>query len=247
MRIKSTAQPVFFDREFGSDGSAVAEPGDGINVLFAPGDMRVHSLARAAFDPDDPLARMARSLRGSIGANPQRYGKSSVRSVAIMGLHAATEASILAANLAISYAQFGTQTVLVEANPGASLQRRLFNAQGVTGLLDVLNGDVDVRSAAESSAVRGLSIVTAGDIGEGAMMLLDGERFHRRAMPLLDAFDMMVVDVGMTFNDPPTMCEALDVAVVVARRDVTSINEIRRIAERLGEMSTPLVGAILAT
>jgi Mrp family chromosome partitioning ATPase len=247
MRIRSAAHEAFSDHEFGSAGHAVAaEAGDDGNVLLPAGDPRVHDLARAAFDPDDPLSRMARALRGSIAASAGRDGRGQIRSVAVMGLHAATEASILAANLAIAYAQLGTQTVLVEANVGSALQGRLFNATHDKGLLEVLNGEADARSTVELSAVRGLWVMTTGAAGD-AMVLLDGERFHRRAMPLLDAFGMMVVDVGIAFNDPPTLCEALDAAVIVARRDVTSIEDMRRLAGRLEEMKTPVVGTVLAT
>jgi Mrp family chromosome partitioning ATPase len=248
MRIRSAVHEAFADREQGSSAHIIAaESGDGGDVLLAVGDRRVHSLARAAFDPDDPLARMARSLRGSIVASANRDGKGAVRSVAVMGLNAATEASILAANLAISYAQLGTQTVLVEANVGSALQGTLFSATHDKGLLEVLNGEVDARATVAQSAVRGLWIMTAGVAGGDAMVLLDGERFHRRAMPLLDAFGMMVVDVGISFSDPPTMCEALDAAIIVVRRDITPIADIRRLADRLEEMKTPIVGTVLAT
>jgi Mrp family chromosome partitioning ATPase len=248
MRIKSATHEAFLDRELGSAAHVVAaEAGDGESTLLAAGDPRVHSLARAAFDPDDPLSRMARSLRGAIVASADRDGKEPVRSVAVMGLDSATEASILAANLAISYAQLGTRTVLVEANVSNALQSRLLKATHGKGLLEVLSGKVDARSAVELSAVRDLWIITAGTAGDDEMVLLDGERFHRRAMPLLDAFGMMVVDVGITFNDPPTMCEALDAAVIVVRRDITSIEDIRRLVGRLEEMKTPVVGTIIAT
>jgi protein-tyrosine kinase len=248
MRIRSTAQPVRSDPEVGPAPHVVMLKGaEGADVLLAPGDPRVHDLARAAFDPEDPLARMARSLRGSIIASAAQGGTRPIRSVAVVGLHAATEASILAANLAISYAQLGTQTVLVEANPGEALQRQLLNARHGSGLLEILNGEEDVRSIVEPSAVRGLSIVTTGVVRDGAMMLLDGERFHRRAMPLLDAFGMMVVDVGMAFNEPPTLCEALDAAIVVVRRDVTSIEDMRCLVGRFEEMNVRVVGSVIAT
>lgn len=248
MRIRSTAQQASPDPETGSAPHIVAiEGGARAEVLLAPGDPRVHDLARAAFDPEDPLSRMARSLRGSIVASVAQSGAGPIRSVAVMGLHAAAEASILAANLAISYAQLGTQTVLVEANPGEVRQRSLLHARHEIGLLDILDGDVDVRSIVEPSAVRGLSIVTTGAVRDGAMVLLDGERFHRRAMPLLDVFGMMVVDVGLAFNEPPTLCEALDAAIVVVRRDVTSIDDMRRLLGRLEEMNVRIVGSIIAT
>jgi len=247
MRIRSTAQHAFPDPEIGSAPHVVEVKGGGAEVLLAPGDPRVHDLARAAFDPEDPLSRMARSLRGSIVASVAQGGVGPIRSVAVMGLHAATEASILATNLAISYAQLGTQTVLVEANPGEALQRRLLKTRHESGLLEILDGDEDVRSIVEPSAVRGLSIITTGAARDGAMMLLDGERFHRRAMPLLEAFGMMVVDVGLAFNEPPTLCEALDAAIVVVRRDITSVEDMQRLLGRLEDMNVRVVGSVIAT
>lgn len=248
MRIRSMAQHVSSALEV-DPISPAASAGERTwsDVLLTQGDPRVHGLARAAFDPDDPLSRMARSVRGAIAAFAAQGGKGSIRSVAVMGLDASTEASILAANLAITYAQFGAQTVLVEANTAGGLQRTLLNTKLEHGLFEILNGDGDPRSMIEPSAISGLSIVTTGATRDGGMMLLDGERFHRRAKPLLDAFAMMVVDVGMAFNEPPTMCEALDAAVVVVRRDVTAVEDLRRLRVRLEEMNTPVVCSVVAT
>ncbi|WP_298090537.1 hypothetical protein [uncultured Sphingomonas sp.] len=244
MRIRSSEHRVLVADRVEANENEPRQPQP--DVVLAPEDARLSRYARAAYDPDDPVARMARSLRLSIAAST-RADAMPVRSVAILGVGAPFEASVVAANLAISYAQAATPTVLVDANLGSPAQHALLGLPQTAGLAAVLAGDDDARSLVEPSAVRNLSVLVAGRSGPDAAVLLDGERFHRRAMPLLDSYGMMVVDVGMTHNDPPTLCEAVDAAILIVRRGSTPVEAIRHVADRLGEMRTALVGTLLAT
>ena len=68
-------------------------------------------------------------------------------------------------------------------------------------------GDADALSAIEATLVRNLFVLPIGVASQNNSLLLDGERFHRRVIPLLDSFGMMIVDAGMAFEDPPAFCE----------------------------------------
>jgi protein-tyrosine kinase len=212
--------------------------------LLPPEDLRLSPLARAAYDPDDPVARIARSLRTSISAAAPQVG-TSIRSVAIVNIDAAFEASVLAANLAISYAQTGAPTVLLDANPDGAEQHALLGVAPGEGLAAALAGNADMRTLLEPTAIRNLSVLPAGASSSDASVFLDAERFHRRAIPLLDSYAMMIVDVAVPFEDPPSLCEAIQAAVVVVRRNVSSIDAVQHILDRLKEMKTHIVGTLI--
>lgn len=246
MRIRSTANLAEVANHNTANLTGSSPPAQtGREILLRHDDERVSPLARAAYHPDDPISQMARSLRGSITALSTSRG-TPVRSVAVLGLQSGLEASIIAANLAITYAQLQTPTILVDANFEESRQRELLKTGGEQGLAEALEGEVEARSLIAPSAVRGLSVLAAGRQASDTPILLDGERFHRRAMPLLDMFSMMIVDVGARVCDPPRLCEAIDAAILVVRRNVTPMEDVRYIVDQLHEMNTVVIGTVVA-
>jgi Mrp family chromosome partitioning ATPase len=110
----------------------------------------------------------------------------------------------------------------------------------------VLSGASDARAATDITSVRNLSLLSAGPADTRDSSLVDGERFHRRAMPLLDWHDMLIVDGGNTTSDPPALCEVMDGVVLVVRRNKTEIAKVDHISRRLAAMGTTLFGIIIA-
>ena len=242
MRIRSTEHAVLV-HDVDALGEAPASSGTG-DVLLEREDPRLSPLAIAAFDADSPLARLTRSLRLSISALPLAH-EPPIRSLAVLGVRASVEASILAANLAITYAQGGTPTVLVDANLDEPSQHLFFGMRAAEGLGAALAGDADVRSLVQATPVRNLAVLPGGTSAASASVLLDGQHFHRRAMPLLESYGMMIVDVGMSLDEPAALCEALDAAIIVVRQDSASTEEVRHTVSRLDDMKTRIVGSVM--
>jgi Mrp family chromosome partitioning ATPase len=240
MRIRSNENQVIERLDDEQDGSSEAMYEASLNART-----RVSPLVQVALDPDDPVARLARSLRMSFSAFALQSSKP-VRSVAILSVDAAAEASVLTMNLAVSYAQAGASTVLVDANIGHDRQRRLFGIDENEGIAGALAARTDARSIVMTTPIRNLSVLTAGSGGGDATILLDGERFHRRIMPLLDTYGMMVVDSAVPFEDPSTLCESIDAAAILVRRNVTSVDAVRHIVKRLDDMNTHVIGTLIA-
>ncbi len=248
MRIRSTEHRASAPEPILANENDPPRPS--ADLLPPPDAARISRFAQAAYDPDDPMARVARSLRLSIAAAP-RDGLAPIRSVAVLGLGTPFAASVVAANLAIAYAQAATPTVLVDAHLAAPVQHELLGVGQSAGLAAVLAGEAEARGLVERTAVRGLAVLAAGRAGPDATVLLDGERFHRRAMPLLDSHGMMVVDVGTVDGgtiggDPPLLCGAVDAAIIVVRRHATPVQSIRHVADRLADMRTLVVGTLVA-
>jgi len=64
-------------------------------------------------------------------------------------------------------------------------------------------------------------------------------------MPLLESYGMMIVDVGMSLDEPAALCEALDAAIIVVRQDSASTEEVRHTVARLDDMKTRIVGSLM--
>lgn len=240
MRIRSSESRIALAERaplFDAEGEAQEE------VLLPPSDTRLSRYAKAAFDPDDPVSRTARSLRMSISSATS--AATPIRSVAVINVDAPFEGSVLAANLGIIYAQSGIATVVVDASAADPRQHELLGVQAGEGLIAVLGGDVDARSVVEATPVRDLFVLPVGPTDQHSPILLDGERFHRRVVPLLDSFGMMVVDVGSIAEDPPAFCETIDGAVLIVRRNQTMVAAIQHLVGRLSDMKIIIVGTLI--
>lgn len=245
MRIRSTEHAVLVHDADAVEEAPRNEDAAG-EVVLAPEDGRLSPLAVAAFDPENAVARLARSLRLSISALPLP-DEPPIRSVAVLGASAGFEASVLAANLAITYAQGGTPTVLVDANLEQPSQHLFFGLHESAGLAAALAGEADVRTLVQPSPIADLVVLPGGESAANAPVLLDGQHFHHGAMRLLESYGMMIVDAGVPFGEPAAVCEAIDAAVVVVRKNTTSVEEIEHVINRLSDMKARVVGTIMAT
>jgi protein-tyrosine kinase len=224
------------------------------DVVYTKGDALAHqlpvdripgTLTEGGIESGDEIAQLIRSLRLSISALV-RPSAAPARSIAVVGIDAGREAAAIAANLGISYAQTGVTTVIVDSNVHDAMQHELLGVPPGAGLPSVLSGASDARAATDVTSVRNLSLLSAGPADTRDSSLVDGERFHRRAMPLLDWHDMLIVDGGNTTSDPPALCEVMDGVVLVVRRNKTEIAKVDHISRRLAAMGTTLFGIIIA-
>lgn len=246
MRIRSTEHAVLVhDADVIDDSPRDDESAAGEAVPTSE-EARLSPLAVAAFDAENAIARLARSLRLSISALPLP-DEPPIRSVAVLGASAGLEASVLAANLAITYAQGGTSTVLVDANIEQPSQHLLFGLPESAGLVAALSGEADVRTLVQPSPIADLVVLPGGKSAANARVLLDGQHFHHGAMRLLETYGMMIVDAGVPFGEPAAICEAIDAAIVVVRNNTTSVEEVSHVISRLNDMKTRVVGTIMAT
>lgn len=217
------------------------EQQQGFSVL-GDGDTRVDPLVITAFDPDDVLARLARSLRGVLTAAMSRNGRP-LRSVALIGRDTAAELPILVANLAVACAQAGVPTLLVDADLDHPHQHGLFRVPNGNGLAAMLAGN-DLRGLIQPAAIDGLSLLTAGQGVRNVSELFDRQRLANVVEELVEDFDLVLIDAG---------CEAtgvnaamgLDAAILVLRRDVTYTRDLRLLVEQLESGGQTVLGTVL--
>jgi Mrp family chromosome partitioning ATPase len=239
MRIRSSEHSVL-DRPEEPIVAEVAGPGGG-----GPSARPRHPCLVTLSEPDHPIARLVRNVRLSLSAQ-QDPEDPPVRSVAVIGVGEGTaqEASAIAANLALTYAQGGTTTVLVDANLDRPTQHLFFDGADGGGLAAV-GPTVDIRQQVRPAGTANLALLAGGPLSASLPHLMDGQQFHRRILPLLESYSLMVVDIGAPFGEPPAICEAVDAAVLIVRRDRTGVEQVEKLTQRLEQMSVQVAGTIL--
>jgi Mrp family chromosome partitioning ATPase len=251
MRLRSTAgaNPLFADAALHPAGGDADAPAPGGLGLLEAGDTRVDPLVTAAFDADDPYVAKVRKVRAKLLATAREASAADGKfRLAILSLQAGDEASILAANVAAVMAQMDGPTILVDADIERPSLDRLLRLPNRIGLAEQLGG-MALRLPVLQTAIDRLWLMPAGQAAGGAATLVEkgslaeaAEGWNLPDANLL-AFLAERPRGGTAFGN---ILEKFDAVVVVARRGVTPVSEIRRVIDDLDRHHIPIAGSVVS-
>lgn len=142
--------------------------------------------------------------------------------------------SLIAANLALSFAEAGLKTVLVDGDTRRGALHRLYGLKPAGGLTEYLQGGIDERQAVRATTHPNLFFVSSGSRHARSPELLTSSRLQRFVQQLSDAYDVVIVDT-------PPLAAGIDAYAIsaVAGRVLMVL--------RMGQTERRLAAAKLAT
>ena len=125
----------------------------------------------------------------------------------------------LAANLAISFAQAGERTLLVDADLRKPRLHKLFGIDPEQGLAAVIGGQYDVAEAILESGVAGLQLLPAGKVPANPAELLSQPRFKELIDLVREQYDYVIVDTPplLAVTDPCAVSPRVDGVLLTVR------------------------------
>lgn len=155
--------------------------------------------------------------------------------------------SLVSANLAISYATAGAETVLVDADVRRGNAETYFDLPGQPGVMDYLNGHVEVPAMLQPTEIDRLTLIPHGDLQQFDADLLEGGRMQQLLRDLRDRYDMVVLDGAplVAGVDSMVLGEYADKALLVLRAGGTDQNLAETRLEVASRFDLPVVGAVL--
>lgn len=199
----------------------------------------------ALFQPDSAQAEAVRSLRSELMLryfNPQPH-----RSLALVSAEDAAGTALTAANLAISFAQLGVRTLLIDSNLRAPQLNSLFNLhKHAPGLSDwIADRTAVIPSAIES--IQSLWVLPAGTRAPNPQELLTSKQYQERLEPLIQSFDVTLINTAPmdTNRDAQLVAAQAGAAVLIAQANVTRTKALVAIGNRLRELGVRLLGTAL--
>lgn len=160
-------------------------------------------------EPFGPVAEHFRSLRSQLLMRAWPEGETR-RALALISPDVGDGRSWTAANTAVTLAQLGARTLLVDANLRSPRLHELFKLPNGSGLSGVLSGRADHDSIVQVSAVEGLYVLPAGATPPNPLELVERASFAQLLRELVAKFDHVIVDT-------PAAALGADAAVVAAR------------------------------
>ncbi len=198
-----------------------------------------------AHDPFGAGAEAIRAIRSPLLNN--WLGKE-MRSLAVIGTKRGDGSTYFAANLALSLAQLGVATMLVDANLRHPHVAELFNLSSRSeGLSNVLRMPKLDKLPILYDVLPSLSVVLAGALPPNPQELLSGQRF-------VDLVDILEREFEAVIYDTPAGCETADAhvvaaragcAVLVARRNRATHKDVRTLSGHVRETGCNVLGTVL--
>lgn len=197
-------------------------------------------------DPTSLRSEAIRLLRTQIIAQHIRAGR---RGLAMVSAVDSVGCSYLTANLAASLAQVGIKTLLIDANMRTSRVAGIFGLDPTApGLSSYLSLQVArPERAVNANVLPSLSVMAAGPEVARPQELLSGRRFRDGVNVLLREYDLVMFDTPPTNTsaDALTVAAAAGYAIVVARRNVSYVNDVSTLVSQLAAARCPVIGSVL--
>ncbi|MDQ5916959.1 MAG: protein-tyrosine kinase [Pseudomonadota bacterium] len=213
--------------------------------LHAGDNSLSHELV-AAYKPFSQTVEQLRALRSQLmlrwfDAAAER------KQLAILSPGTGEGRSFIAANLAVVFSQLGERTLLIDADLRNPRQHELFRIPGGTGLSGMLAGRNGAEAIVRIPSLVGLSVLPAGAVPPNPQELLGRPAFAEIRDSISHDFDVVIIDTpaATEYADAQTIAVRAGAALLLARKNQSSIPAMAAITRNLQQAGATLVGSVL--
>lgn len=155
--------------------------------------------------------------------------------------------SLVASNLAISYATTGLRTALVDADLRRGNAETFFDAPGEPGVLEYLQGRVGWDEIVQPTDVDRLNLISHGNLRRGNPDLVEGPRMAELMQEVRRDHEVVILDAAplVAGVDAMLLGDHADKALLVLRAGSTNREIADTQLEVAARFDLPLVGAVL--
>jgi capsular exopolysaccharide synthesis family protein len=151
-------------------------------------------------------------------------------------------------NLAITFSQMGTKTLLIDADLRRPMVHKLFNIDKQEGLTNVLVGRASLAATVHKvDELPNLDILTCGVIPPNPSELLGCIQMKRLLQRAKEKYGIILIDTPpvIAVTDPSVLSPIVDGVILVIRSGITQREAAVRAIEQLRRVEAPLLGVLL--
>jgi len=194
--------------------------------------------------PKSPISEAYRSLRTQI-----QYAKAEkpIHTILVSSPGPGEGKSTSVTNLAITIAQMGGKTILVDSDLRRPVLHSLFGMRKDDGLTNFLVGNAALEDIIRPTAVDNLYLMTSGILPPNPAELVGSKRMKTLIELLSKQFDYVLFDTPpiIAVTDAIVMAPMVDGVVVVVRSQKTDKDATQRAFELLNNVNARVSGVLL--
>ncbi|MEA2527738.1 MAG: tyrosine-protein kinase [Thermomicrobiales bacterium] len=176
---------------------------------------------------------------------------SATKEIATLGITSANPGegkSTMAANLAVTLAQAGFVTALIDADLRRPSQHRIFGVGNDRGLSTLLSTPERAWEwGAHQTMLPNLTLIPSGPLPPNPADLLSLERMRELLAEMRHTFDVIVLDTppALVVSDPLIVAAHVDGMILVSRSGKTRVDALRRAAATMQRGAVRIIGVIV--
>ncbi len=155
--------------------------------------------------------------------------------------------TFFAANLAVTLAQLGGRTLLVDADMRGPRQHEVFGLPNNSGLSGILSGRAESRIVQQVPGVPSLFVLPVGITPPNPVELVERPAFGLLLRELTHKFDHVIVDTpAMIYGaDASVIAARCGAALMIARKNRTQVGAIQDMTAALAGTPAKLAGVVM--
>ncbi len=205
-----------------------------------PDALQVHA------DPNATQCEAFRTLRTALALS-----EGQVRQIVISSSEPGDGKTTTLANLAVSYAQAGKKTLLIDADLRRPGLTALMGMRGIEGLSSIIGGQDNVIQMAAAhirpSGIEGLDVLASGPRPSNPAELLTNPRFAELLAGTEAVYDQILIDSppALATSDTIVIGRLVDGVVMVVQPEKNRRRTVMRAAESFASLKIPLLGVVV--
>lgn len=198
----------------------------------------------AEYEPTSPMVESYRAVRTAVHLG-MIHGRSGC--VLVTSPHSSDGKTVTASNLAITLAQAGHKTLLVDADLRNPMQAAVHDLNNEIGLSNVLTGRASVEEAIQRSTVPGLDIMPSGPPSINPSELFASRIFNELFTLLKQQYDYIVIDSPpvLPVTDACILSVVCDATVLVIRVNKSTQHSVETAVEAMNGVGATNIGIVV--
>lgn len=199
---------------------------------------------RVFHQPRSRIAEAYRSVRTSLYFSTRGGGSKVIQ---VTSPHPGDGKTTLIANLAVSIANSGKSTLLIDADFRRPRIDKIVGVRRSPGLSHVLNGQVELADAVNEVEVENLSVLGCGERVPNPGELCTGSRFEELLDVLREKYEYVLVDTPpiLAVTDPLAVAPRVDGVLLVIRLGKSARKASLRALEALDSIGGTVLGVVV--
>lgn len=196
------------------------------------------------FNPKSPISEQYRTIRTNL-----QFAAidDELRAILVTSSGPGEGKSMTAANLAVTYAQQGLKTLLVDADLRKPTVHYTFRLDNLRGLSNVLVNESILEDAVNPTDVEKLEVMSSGPIPPNPSELLGSRRMRSFLEQAKGIYDLIIFDTPpvLAVTDSQILADIVDGSILVVRSRKTEFEAAERAVAALKPARAKMLGTVL--
>ena len=155
--------------------------------------------------------------------------------------------STLTANFAVSLAQSGKSTILVESDFRRPKVHKLMGVNNDTGVVNVLRGDAEISDAIQTTELENFDVMPCGSRPKNPSELITGPEYEHLLEALREKYEYVIIDSPpvLVVTDPCSVAPRTDGVLLCIRLGRHTREFGRRALEQLRDVGANITGLVV--